>query len=210
MAENKKSFILYADLIHTVSKMPNEKAGDLFKHILEYVNDMNPKTDDLIIQLTFEPIKQQLKRDLIKYQGKQKQWSEAGKRSAELRKVNKKERTLTNVKPRSTDLTVTVNDTVNVNVNDNVSVINKRESEFKNSLQPFLVEYGKDMLNEFYLYWTEKKPKGRKMRFEMEKTFDISRRLKRWSNNNFDKKEKSSAKKENAGAIIQRVIQENT
>ena len=68
--ESKKSFILYADLIHTVSKMPSDKAGDLFKHILKYVNDEDPVTDDLIIQLTFEPIKQQLKRDLDKWSGK--------------------------------------------------------------------------------------------------------------------------------------------
>lgn len=68
MADNKKSFLLYCDLIHTISKMPNEKTGELFKHILEYVNDNNPKTDDLIIQLTFEPIKQSLKRDLEKYE----------------------------------------------------------------------------------------------------------------------------------------------
>jgi len=67
MAENKKGFVLYADLIHTVEKLPDEKAGELFKHILDYVNDKNPQTDDLIINISFEPIKQQLKRDLEKY-----------------------------------------------------------------------------------------------------------------------------------------------
>ena len=61
MAKDKKSFLLYCDIIHTVEKMPTEKAGELFKHILQYVNDQNPKTDDLIVQLVFEPIKQQLK-----------------------------------------------------------------------------------------------------------------------------------------------------
>ena len=71
-----------------------------------------------------------------------------------------------------------------------------RESEFKNSLQPFLEEFGKDTLNDFYLYWTEKKPKGRKMLFEMQKTFDVKRRLDRWSKNNFNKKEKSTPKKD--------------
>ncbi len=68
MAENKKSFVLYCDLIHTVSKLPNDKAGELFKHVLEYVNDNNPTTNDLLIQVSFEPIKQQLKRDLVKYE----------------------------------------------------------------------------------------------------------------------------------------------
>jgi uncharacterized phage protein (TIGR02220 family) len=114
MAENKKSFVLYADLLHTVMQLPNDKAGLLFKHILSYVNDLEPVTKDIIVKIAFEPIKQQLKRDLKKYESKKKQWSEAGKKSAEVRK-NKKERTLTNVNSVATVLTV--NDNVNVNVN---------------------------------------------------------------------------------------------
>lgn len=68
MAENKKSFLLYCDLIHTVRKMPKDKVADLFLHILSYVNDENPTAEDMIIDLTFEPIKQQLKRDLKRYE----------------------------------------------------------------------------------------------------------------------------------------------
>lgn len=79
MDEDKKGFILYKDLIHTVEKMPDDKAGQLLKHILLYVNDKNPETDDLIIQLTFEPIKQQLKRDLKKYKNTLEGKSNAGK-----------------------------------------------------------------------------------------------------------------------------------
>ena len=116
MAKDKKSFVLYADLIHTVRKMPEDKAGKLLLTILEYVNDENPKVDDMVVDLVFEPIKQQLKRDLIKFEQKRVQWSEAGKRSAEVRKAKKDERPLTNVDSRSTDSTVNVN----VSVNDNV------------------------------------------------------------------------------------------
>jgi hypothetical protein len=79
MTEDKKGFILYKDLIHTVEKMPDDKAGQLLKHILSYVNDKDPETDDLIIQLTFEPIKQQLKRDFKKYKNKLDGKSNAGK-----------------------------------------------------------------------------------------------------------------------------------
>jgi hypothetical protein len=68
MATNKKSFLLYCDLIHTVEKLTDAQAGVLFKHILMYVNDMNPETKDIIIELVFEPIKQALKRDLLKYE----------------------------------------------------------------------------------------------------------------------------------------------
>ena len=66
MAENKKSFVLYCDLIHTIEQLTNEQAGDLFKHILRYVNDQNPEAKSVITKIAFEPIKQQLKRDLQK------------------------------------------------------------------------------------------------------------------------------------------------
>lgn len=89
-------------------------------------------------------------------------------------------------------------------VQEKVELIINREAEFKNSLQPFLEEFGSNTLNDFYLYWTEKKPKGKKMLFEMQKTFDVKRRLIRWNKNNFGNKEKSSAKKEDAALILQR------
>lgn len=68
--EGKKSFVLYCDIIHTIAKLSDEKAGELFKHILKYVNDENPKADDPLIEIAFEPIKQALKRDLIKWKNK--------------------------------------------------------------------------------------------------------------------------------------------
>jgi uncharacterized phage protein (TIGR02220 family) len=68
MAQNKKSFLLYADIINVLEKMPDDKAGLLFKHILRYVNDQDPILDDLVVELVFEPIKQSLKRDLEKYE----------------------------------------------------------------------------------------------------------------------------------------------
>ncbi len=67
MAENKKSFLLYCDIIHTINKLSDEQSGKLFKHILAYVNDQHPETNDVIIDLVFEPIKQGLKRDLQRY-----------------------------------------------------------------------------------------------------------------------------------------------
>jgi hypothetical protein len=129
MAEDKKGFVLYADLIHTLGKMPDDKAGELFKHILSYVNDQDPVTDDLIIQLTFEPIKQQLKRDLKKYDEIKLKRSDAGKESARLKALKKKQQDKLNstsvesVKQDSTN--PTVRDTVNDNVNVNISFIDK-------------------------------------------------------------------------------------
>ena len=67
MATDKKSFLIYCDIIHTVEQLTDEQAGDLFKHILRYVNDQDPQSDSVITKIAFEPIKQALKRDLDKY-----------------------------------------------------------------------------------------------------------------------------------------------
>ena len=69
MAQEKKSFLLYVDLIHTIEKLNDEQTGMLFKHILRYVNDLDPEPQDQFTEVVFEPIKQSLKRDLIKYEG---------------------------------------------------------------------------------------------------------------------------------------------
>ena len=70
MATDKKSFLLYCDIMHTVNKLSDEQAGKLFKHLLAYVNDLNPEPEDVITEIAFEPIKQTLKRDLQKYEDK--------------------------------------------------------------------------------------------------------------------------------------------
>lgn len=120
MASGKKSFVLYCDLIHTIEKMPDEKAGQLFKHILAYVNDQNPTTNDLIIELTFEPIKQQLKRDLEKWETEIKpKRSESGRlggiKSGEARrsKLKQNEANASNSKQNKANEAVNVNDNVN-------------------------------------------------------------------------------------------------
>lgn len=69
MAEDKKSFILYADFIDTFEDLEDDEAGRLIKHILRYVNDRNPVTEEKIVKVAFGPIKRQLKRDLKKYEG---------------------------------------------------------------------------------------------------------------------------------------------
>ena len=68
MADNKKSVLLYCDLIHTVEKLDDETAGKLLKHYLRYVNDLEPITDNALVDIVFEPIKQNLKRDLKKWE----------------------------------------------------------------------------------------------------------------------------------------------
>ena len=79
MAQDKNSFLLYADQLELIEMLPDEVAGKLFKIIMQYVNDLEPEVNDLTLKLAFEPIKRQLKRDLKKYDKKREERSNAGK-----------------------------------------------------------------------------------------------------------------------------------
>lgn len=86
MAKDKNGFVLYKDLLPTIKKLVERDranktnyAGELFLHILEYVNDENPVAIDFIIEMAFEPIKQTLKRDLKKYEMKLESKSISGR-----------------------------------------------------------------------------------------------------------------------------------
>lgn len=116
--QGKKSFILYADLLHTLSKLPTDDAGNLFKLILEYVNDQSPDESKygLVVEIAFEPIKQQLKRDLNRWSETQVKRSDAGKKSAESKK-QQNQQTLTHVESVQHSLTNST-DNVTVNVNE--------------------------------------------------------------------------------------------
>lgn len=95
MAEGKEGFIMYKDYKHTVNKLTDEQAGKLLKHILSYVNDEYPETDDIIIEVAFEPMKQRLKKDLKKWESICEKRSEAGKMGAEAKKRAKEENPIT-------------------------------------------------------------------------------------------------------------------
>lgn len=123
MAENKKSFILYADQIHSFENLDDDEAGRLIKLIFRYVNDQNPEPSDKITKIAFEPIKHQLKRDLKEWESQRKQRSEAGRRgglksAANRSEVKQSQAPLEIVKPTQANQAVNVNETVTVNVTD--------------------------------------------------------------------------------------------
>lgn len=125
MAKDKNSFVLYCDLIHTVRKLPKEDAGELFIHILEYVNDLNPETENPLVDIAFEPIKQSLKRDLKKYEHRAERARENGKKGGRPKNPQKPTKTQSVIsKPRKPD---------SVSVSDSVSDIKKEYKEIFSS-----------------------------------------------------------------------------
>lgn len=71
--------------------------------------------------------------------------------------------------------------------------LEEKQNDFLSQLKDFNSQYPKDMINGFYLYWTEPNKSKTKLRYEMEKTWDIARRLATWERNSskFGEKNKS-------------------
>lgn len=145
MAEGKKSFVLYCDIRNTVAKLPTEKQAELFMLILDYVNDMNPETEDLLLQIAFEPIKLQLKRDLKKWDSLREKRSEAGKlgglKSGEARSANAKqneanEASASKLKQNEANEAVTVTATANVTATETeTEILLKKEPKEKSFIE---------------------------------------------------------------------------
>jgi len=64
--------------------------------------------------------------------------------------------------------------------------INARSENFYKSLVPFVDEYGQKLVRSFFEYWSEANKSQTKMRWEMQKTFEIKKRLNTFLEN--DKK----------------------
>jgi hypothetical protein len=146
MAENKKSFILYTDQSGVFNQLPDEIAGKLIKHIFAYVNDENPISDDLIINIAFEPIKQSLKRDLKRYEQYVEKQAVNGAKGGRPKKPTETQITQPFFeKPKKAD---SDSDSVNDNVNKR-----KRKVFIKPSIEDIKNEFPTFNPESFYNYY---------------------------------------------------------
>lgn len=60
------------------------------------------------------------------------------------------------------------------------SAIEERKDWLIKSIRESKGDYPKEMLNDFFLYWSELDANGLSMRFEKEQTWETSKRLRRW------------------------------
>lgn len=57
----------------------------------------------------------------------------------------------------------------------------RRARDFYDSLLPYLEKYGKEMLRDFYNYWSEWNRSQTKMKWELKDTWEVSKRLVTWA-----------------------------
>ena len=203
MADGKNTIVIYKDWKNIFEKLTDEEAGRLIKHLFRFVNDENPESDRLI-ELVFEPIKLTLKRDLKHWETVIEKRREAGKKggiaSGETRKQNEaNEANALIVKQNQANEADSVIDIDSVIVIekekkiDRIVFIEKIQKDFYQSLTPFVKEFGRDVLREFYEYWSEPNKSKTKIKFQLEKTWDARLRLLRWVKNDLRKKKTDQA-----------------
>ena len=72
---------------------------------------------------------------------------------------------------------------------DKSNILRERKLKFASTLEIFIPKYGRDLINDFYRYWTEPNKSNTKFKQEMEKTWDVERRIEKWASNNFNSKQ---------------------
>lgn len=75
--------------------------------------------------------------------------------------------------------------TVSINKQETIKqlTIEERKQKFAESLKIYIDKYSKEMLRDFYLYWTEHSLNNKKLKYELESTFSIPNRLNTWNKN---------------------------
>ena len=98
-------------------------------------------------------------------------------------------------------------------------LLENRSKKFYDSLIPFVQLYGKEMIRAFYDYWTEPNKSNTKMRFELEKTWDVKRRLNTWvsrekinhrENGATDKQQQQQQRAREIEELNERLMQESS
>jgi predicted transcriptional regulator len=72
-------------------------------------------------------------------------------------------------------------------LNTNNNKLNTLQSNYILEWHKIAKEISFSDLDNFIDYWTEKTPRGKKMRWQKQSTFDVKRRMQRWARNNYNK-----------------------
>lgn len=190
--ENKRdSMIFYRSFYECLKELDAEIKAEVYDAIFSYGLDFeNVEFKNIVARSMFTLIKPQLDANIRRF--------ENGKIPKNKQTISKTE---ANDKQKESKEQANVNDNDNDNVNKNENINNnvllEKETKFKKTLDE-RKQYFKDRLieivkkenidviiaKEFFEYWTEPNQTNTKMKFELEKTYDITRRLNTWLQNN--------------------------
>ena len=207
-----KTFLLYAEAAPQIDLLSNEEAGQLFKALFHYVADGTELvTDNRVLAMTFAVFKAQIDRGATKYEETCRKRTEA---------INKRWERYKSIQMNTNEYNSIEENTNEGNNNPNpkpnpqnkkestkkkidaataAARLNERKEDFYNSLVPFVTQYGKEMVRAFFDYWSEPNKSNSKMRFELERTWDLSRRLSTWASRDNQFNHRNNGTNDNRG-----------
>lgn len=204
----RDSFVFYRSFYDAIRDLPRDVQGEIYTAIMEYSLYGN-ETVNLkpIARSIFTLMKPQIDVNNKRFEngkkgGRPKRGNEPDGNQEETKGKPSNNQNETKCKPN-------VND--NVNVNENIentpngvskkdaakAATLKRKEEFKTSLFPYVEKYGKEMIRAFFDYWSELNKSETKMRYEMQKTWEVNLRLATWAKN-----EKPKYGKADTGVVL--------
>lgn len=183
----RDSFVFYRSFFEALQDVPIEERACIYDAICAYsLNDIEPKLTGMQLAI-FKLIRPNIDSNKRKYENGKKGAS-FGKKGGRPKKDNPSQ---TPTKPqdnpsqtRNVDVDDNVDDDVDINKEKiekekNISLLD-RTQKFKDELTPFVEQYGKDMIRAFFDYWSEPNKAKTQMRYEMQKTWNVSGRLRTW------------------------------
>ena len=180
----RDSFVFYSSFLKAIRTIKKRDIqAELALAIIEYGITGETAECGEMVSMAMELIKPQLEANNQKYINGLKGGAPKGNQNAK----KEKEQPKNNQKQPNE----------NVNENDNVNEEEKKyikkeksfkeftEQDFKEELKLHSEKYSKEMLKDFFIYWTEPNEKG-KMKFQLQKTWSTAGRLSTWSRNDFN------------------------
>ena len=125
--------------------------------IIQKINDLQAQVTQLMTRLATQPVTHPQKETEKRHTGDTKQIKE------------------NNIIKETTTDVVAKKDAAKA------ATLSRKES-FYQLLVPFVGQYPKEMIRAFFDYWSELNKSGTKMRYELEKTWELPRRLAAWAN----------------------------
>jgi hypothetical protein len=203
----KESFIIYKSFYQPIRNLQDQQLGALFRALFEYQIEEKEPNWESDISMAFQFFKNQFSLDQIKYEKVVERNQMNGKKGGRPTTQGNPNNPMGSSKPKQPD-NVNDNDNVTVTVNEKetVNTIEVRKLAFAESIKPYIGEFEKPMLLEFFEYWAEHGERDKKMRFEKQTSFAISRRIKTWSKN--QNKFNKPTNNKSAGKVDDEYIQE--
>ena len=193
---------MHQNIIRMSSHLNNEDLGQLVRYFFLYAENgqMPDEEQNLTIAIIFNEWRIQFESDKERYEVVSQKRREAGRKRWDKKHDSAQVGPVSPASPSSPSSSQSDKSTVTTPMsNDDMGTpsspplkakkksmgspsrdLAARRTDFYQGILPFADQYDREMLNDFFQYWTELDKRRQRMRFEMQKTWETGKRLSLW------------------------------